>query len=108
MTTVDIPVAEITAAAAKLDESPDLSQRERAVLALVFSLAGEAAAEHADEVTGFMPTAVAHVPLGLGALGASTSAQKADPTSEVSIAHSFTKAFGDGSARLTGARIATG
>jgi hypothetical protein len=83
--------------AAKLDESPDLSPRERAVLALVFSLAGEAAAEHTDEVTGFMPTAVENVLLGPGALGPS-----ANPALKISITDSFTKAFGDGSVRPTG------
>jgi len=50
--------AEIEALAARLDGLDTLSARERLILTGVFVLAGQAAGELTDEVSGFMPTAV--------------------------------------------------
>jgi len=50
--------AEIEALATKLDGLDNLDERERLVLTGVFVLAGQAAVELTDEVSGFMPTAV--------------------------------------------------
>jgi hypothetical protein len=52
-----VTTQEIDALASKLDGA-DLDERERAILAGIFALAGQAAAEATDDVSGFMPTAV--------------------------------------------------
>ena len=100
----EVAVSEITAVAVKLESSPDLTTRERAVLALVFSLAGEAAAEHPDEVTGFMPTAVENRFLGPQPL--TTLHLPATVGADASFAAAFLAALGDGSVR-PGTTVAT-
>lgn len=51
--------AEVEALAAKLEGLDSLSDRELTVLHSIFALAGEAAVDHqAQDVAGFMPTAV--------------------------------------------------
>ncbi len=56
--TADITGTEIADVAARLEGFDGLSDREREVLTAVFTLAGQAAQDHADDVAGFMPTAV--------------------------------------------------
>jgi len=58
MTSTEISGTEITDVAAKLEGFDALTDREREVLTAVFTLAGQAAQDHADDVAGFMPTAV--------------------------------------------------
>lgn len=94
--------AEIEALAAKLDGLDSLSERERLILTGVFVLAGQAAVDLTDEVSGFMPTAVEHVQLNFsrgsalpGYLGGTSlpAVQKGSPGSLVG---SFSWGMGGG------------
>lgn len=58
-----VTIAEIDELEQKLAALDSLGDREREVLSGVFALAGQAAAEAGDEVTGFMPTAVERIGL---------------------------------------------
>lgn len=75
--------AEIEALASKLEASDLINDHERRILAGLFVLAGQAAADNLGDVAGFMPTAVENVAispsghsglpgyLSIGRLGAS-------------------------------------
>src|SRR4051794_23866912 len=97
MERTDVTVTEITAVATKIESSPELTQRERAIMALVFSLAGEAAAEREREVSGFMPTAVERNLLELGSLH--TPIAPLQLHAPGSFAEQFLAGLGDGSVR---------
>lgn len=84
-----VPIAEIATVAGELDVSPELSPRQRAVLALVFSLAGEAAAD-LEDVSGFMVPALDPLERG-GDVPEARSGAHRPP----SIAGSFLHAMGD-------------
>lgn len=103
MGTADITSQDIEGVAAKLESYEGLDDRERDVLAAIFALAGQSAANYADgDVEGFMPTAVEYGQLHFSGLpGYLVPAVQKQGTQGILIS-GFSwgmnnKSFGDGS-----------